>query len=153
MTAAERFALDSNLFAYSRDDSTPTKQARAREVIERAIRCGRCVLSVQAVGELYAYLRKRDAVPADVATQTVREMTSLFPLIGIDPGDTERALRTAAQQRLSYWDALMVATVGRAGCTTLLSEDMGGGATHGGVTVRNPLVGERLPADIAALLG
>jgi predicted nucleic acid-binding protein len=80
-------------------------------------------------------------------------MTPLFPLIGIDPNDAERALQTAALQRLSYWDALMVATVGRAGCTTLLSEDMGDGATRNGVTIRNPLIGERLPADIAALLG
>ena len=153
MTATERFALDTNLLAYSRDDLTPAKQARAREVIERAIRCGRCVLSVQVVGELYASLRKRATVPPEVATQAVREMTSLFPLIGIDPGDTEQALRTASWQELSYWDALMVATVGRAGCTTLLSEDMGDGRAHHGVTVRNPFVGDRVPAEIEALFG
>ena len=150
---AERFALDTNILAYSRDDLTPTKQARARAVIERAVRCQRCILSVQVVGELYASLRKRDTVQIAESAQTVREMTWLFPIVGIMPQDAEHALRSTARKHLSYWDALMIATVGRAGCGTLLSEDMQDGAVHGGVTVRNPFAGERLPAEIEALLG
>ncbi|MFL5337025.1 MAG: PIN domain-containing protein [Geminicoccaceae bacterium] len=150
---AERFALDTNLLAYTRDDSVPDKQARARDVFWRAICCGRCLLSIQTVGELYASLRRRGAVPVAAAIETVREMTSLFPVIGIVPEDAERALRAAAAGTMSYWDGLMVATVGRAGCTTLLTEDMQDGAVHGGVIIRNPFAGKQLPAEIVALLG
>jgi predicted nucleic acid-binding protein len=150
---AERFALDTNLLAYTRDDSAPTKQSRAREVVERAVRGKRCVLSVQVVGELYASLRNRGAVPVAVALQTVRETAALFQVVGIVPSDAERALDHAATGRLSYWDGLMIATVARAGCTTLLTEDMQDGAVHSGVTIRNPFAGERLPAEIEALLG
>jgi len=150
---AERFALDTNLLAYSRDDSAPTKQSRAREVIGRAIVGQRCVLSMQAIGELYASLRRRNAVPVAVAVQTVREMTALFEIVGIAPDDAERALEQTLVGRASYWDALMIATVARAGCVALLTEDMQDGAVHGGVTILNPFAGDRLPAEIEALLG
>ena len=85
--------------------------------------------------------------------QCARDMSALFPLLGIEPVDVQRALESVALGHLSYWDGLMVATVGRAGCTVLLTEDMQDGAVHGGVTIRNPFAGERLPAEIEALLG
>ena len=150
---AERFALDTNLLAYTRDDSAPRKQSRAREVVERAVLGQRCALSVQVVGELYASLRKRDQVPVPEAIHAVREMTALFDIIDIVPEDAQRALGHVALGRASYWDALLLATVGRAGCIALLTEDMQDGAVHGGVTVRNPFAGEHLPAEIEALLG
>jgi predicted nucleic acid-binding protein len=40
----------------------------------------------------------------------------------------------------------------RAGCTTLLSEDMQDEAVVAGATVHNPFVGEVLPEPIAVLL-
>ena len=150
---AERFALDTNVLAYTRDDSAPVKQALAREVVARAVRCERCLLSVQTVGELYASLRKRGAVSSLEAARSVREMVSLIPVVAIVPADADAALGAAGTQQLSYWDGLMLATVGRAGCTALLSEDMQDGAVHGGVTIRNPFAGEHLPAEIEALLG
>ena len=150
---AERFALDTNLLAYARDDSAPLKQSRAREVVERAVLGQRCALSAQIVGELYASLRKRDKVPVLVALRAVREMIGLFEIIGIAPEDSQRALDQAALGGVSYWDALMLATVDRAGCIALLTEDMQDGAVHGGVAIRNPFAGDRLPAEIEALLG
>jgi predicted nucleic acid-binding protein len=150
---AERFALDTNVLAYTRDDSAPTKQERARDVVARAARCERCLLSIQTVGELYVSLRKRGAVSSLDAALSVRDMVSLFPVVALVPADAEAALVTAAAQQLSYWDGLILATVSRAGCSTLLSEDMQDGGVHLGVIVRNPFAGERLPAEIEALLG
>jgi len=63
-----------------------------------------------------------------------------------------KALDWTTAGRLSYWDGLLRATVGRSGCTVLLSEDMQDGATIAGVTVRNPFVGDALPDAVAALL-
>jgi predicted nucleic acid-binding protein len=61
-------------------------------------------------------------------------------------------LNEAAAGRFSYWDALLLATLGRAGCSVLLSEDMADGATLAGVTTRNPSAESALPAEIGALL-
>jgi predicted nucleic acid-binding protein len=152
MTVSEWFALDTNVLVYLFDGTEPDRQARARLVVDRATRCGRCALSLQSVGELHAALRRRRLVPPAALTQTVRDVVSLFPLLGIEPSDTGQALEGAATGRLSYWDGLLRATVGRAGCTVLLSEDMQDGATIAGVTVHNPFVGDALPDAVAALL-
>lgn len=152
MTASERFALDTNVLVYLFDDTEPDRQARARLVAERAVHGGRCVLSLQSVGELHTALRRRRLVPPAALTRTVRDVVSLFPLLGIEPGDAWQALEGATTGRLSYWDGLLRATVGRAGCTVLLSEDMQDGATIAGVTVHNPFVGDALPEPVAALL-
>lgn len=154
MIASEppRFALDSNVLFYSADDSAGVKQMLARDIVARAVGCGRCFLPMQCVGEFfYAITRKRAAHPAPAARRA-RDFLSLFPILEPKAADASAALDACAQGRLSYWDGLLLATVGRAGCTVLLSEDMQDGATIGGVTVRNPFVGDALPEAVAALL-
>lgn len=152
MTAFERFALDTNVLVYMFDGAYPERRERARLVVERAAGCGRCVLSLQSVGELHAALRRRRLVPPAALAQAVRDVVLLFPLLGIVPKDAEEALEWAAAGRLSYWDGLLRATVRRAGCTALLSEGMQDGATIAGVIVHNPFVGDALPDAVATLL-
>jgi hypothetical protein len=48
------------------------------------------------------------------------------------------ALTDAAVGRASYWDALLVATAGEAGCRVILTEDLADGADLSGVRIRNP---------------
>lgn len=150
--SGERLALDTNVLAYAFDDLEPDRQARAREVIGRAARTARCILSVQSVGELHAVLRRRRLVPAAALAQSVRDLVTLFPIEGIAPADAELALSAAAAGQLSYWDALLIATVTRAGCSVVLSEDMQDGAKVAGATLRNPFLGPTLPETIAVLL-
>lgn len=152
MIASERFALDTNVLVYLFDGADPERQARARLVADRAVHGGHCALSLQSVGELHTALRRRRLVPPAALTRTVRDVVSLFPLPGIEPSDAWQALEGAATGRLSYWDGLLRATVARAGCSVLLSEDMQDGATIAGVTVHNPFVGDVLPEAVAALL-
>jgi predicted nucleic acid-binding protein len=152
MIASERFALDTNVLVYLFDGVDTERQARARLVVDQAAHCGRCRLSVQSVGELHTALRRRRLVPPAALSQSVRDVVSLFPLLGIEPDDTNKALDWATAGRLSYWDGLLRATVGRSGCTVLLSEDMQDGATIAGMTVHNPFVGDTLPDAVAALL-
>ena len=153
MTATERFALDTNVLVYVFDGTEPERRELAKLVVRRASKSGRCLLPLQCVGELLSALAKRRLVEAGERVQIVRDTSALFPLVGIEPADVEEALASVALGRLSYWDGLLVACAGRAGCTTLLTENMQDGAVHGGVTVRNPFAGEDLPAEIEALLG
>lgn len=74
---------------------------------------------------------------------------------GRDPDRQARArhaIAAAATGRFSYWDALLLATLGRAGCSAVLSGDTADGASLAGATVRNPFAGATLPAAVAALL-
>ncbi len=151
-TARERFGLDSNVLVYAIDAREPERQARARLVVERAALTGRCVLSVQSLGEFYAAtVRKRLASPA-TAQAAVDDLMGFFPLVSPTGADVRAATAAAVAGRFSYWDALLLATLGRAGCAVVLSEDMHDGASLAGATVRNPFAGDRLPADVEVLL-
>jgi predicted nucleic acid-binding protein len=149
---AERFGLDTNILVYLVDGRDPARQARAREVVERSVPTGRCVLSVQSLGEFFVVaVRKGLATPAS-AQQAVDDLTVAFAIASPTAADAKLAAAAAVAGRFAYWGALLLATLERAGCTTVLSEDMGDGGTLGGVTVRNPFAGDRLPDAVDRLL-
>ncbi len=138
---AERFGLDTNVLVYLVDGRDPVRQARAREVVERAVLTGRCILSVQNLGEFFVVaVRKGLATPA-AAQQAVDDLTVAFTIASPTAADARVAVTAAVAGRFAYWDALLLATLERAGCTTLLSEDMGDGAALGGIDRAQPVRG------------
>ncbi len=62
------------------------------------------------------------------------------------------ALNELAAGRLSYWDALMLASAAEAGCTCMLSEDMQDGARIFGVEIVNPFGANGVSHRAAELL-
>ena len=147
-----RFALDTNVLVYAVEAGGGAKTARAEAIVQRAVASRRCVLAVQSIGEFYAAcVRKRHASPPAAASRAA-DFGHLFATVAASMNEVRVALAEAAAGRFSYWDALLLATLGRAGCTVLLSEDMGDGAMLAGVTVRDPFAGQKLPLEIEALL-
>lgn len=152
MTAdGARLALDANVLVYAADSRAGVKSARAREIIRLAARGGRCTLSMQMIGEFFHAATRKGLVDRRAAAERAVDYMGVFRIADPAASDARIALAEAAG-RFSYWDALLLATLGRAGCTLLLSEDMHDGASLAGVTVRNPFAGDALPADVAAVL-
>jgi predicted nucleic acid-binding protein len=146
-----RFSLDSNVLVYAADGRAGSRHARALHVLILAVRRD-CVLTLQALGEFFhAATRKRLASRPDAAAQ-IRDLLAIFPTAAADSDAFKTALAGAERGRSSFWDGLLVATVARAGCAYLLSEDMQDGARVGGVTILDPFVGEDLPEGVAKLL-
>jgi predicted nucleic acid-binding protein len=111
-----------------------------------------CVLTLQALGEFFhAATRKRIVLRHEAAAQ-IRDLLTIFATVAADAGAFRAALESSAQGQHSLGDGLLVATVARAGCAFLLSEDMQDGARFCGVTILDPFVGEELPEPVAALL-
>jgi predicted nucleic acid-binding protein len=150
---AARLGLDTNVLIYAIDTADEARCRRAQEVVRRAAAAERCLLAFQSVGEFYAAVTRRGIQAPAEAAQQARDWMVLFQIVDPIAADALGALDAAASGRFSYWDALLLTTIGRAGCTTLLSEDMHDGAALAGVTVRDPFQGEALPAAVAALLG
>jgi predicted nucleic acid-binding protein len=48
------------------------------------------------------------------------------------------AFRIEDEARLSFWDALIVATAAKAGVASILSEDLNSGQVISGIRIRNP---------------
>ena len=136
---------DSNVYVYTQDNRFPQKQAIAGRVAT-ALRSRRGPLPLQVVGEFQnAMRRKLKAPPAFAAAQAI-ELIRNHVVFGYSESAAVLALNEAAHGRLSYWDALMLASAAEAGCTAMLSEDMQDGARIFGLEIVNPFG----PAGVAA---
>lgn len=149
---ATRFTLDTNVLIYSVDAAAGPRHEVAREVVELAV--GRdCWLTLQAVSEFYAAATRKGRMPAGDAAAQGSDWLDLFPTLSASAATVRTALAVAVSGRLSYWDALLLATAAEGGCTAVLTEDMADGAVLEGVQVVNPFGADgRLSAGAVRLL-
>lgn len=134
MSGAPAF-VDTNVFAYALDTANPAKQARAQAII--AERGGNVVVSTQVMIELYAVCTRKlgmDRADARAAVDALAE----FPVADTDRTLVLHALELAAQAQLSIFDAAIVCAAQRAGCGTILTEDLNAGQRFGDVVIENP---------------
>jgi len=134
---ADRYFVDSNVFLYVFDQTSPTKSAQAEVWLgwlwENA--CG--ALSWQVIQEFYwNAIRKHRASPEN-ARSYVKLMFEWKPP-DVTIGMIERAWNWTDQAQISFWDGLIVAAAERTRCRFLLSEDFQTGREFGSVTVVNP---------------
>ena len=143
--------LDSNVFLYMNDNRDLVKREVAFEVV-RALALSRARVSLQVVGETQNALRRKFRRSALEAATVGREIVQAFELVAPTKASMEIALDQMEAGRLSYWDAVLLSTVARAGCTALLTEDLQDGATVLGVEIVNPFGPGGLSARAAELL-
>jgi len=131
--------LDTNILVYAYDEHEPEKQIRAQTLLRKAIQEESAVLSVQVLGEFFVVVTRRIKEPLSVSdAEKIIDTLSILPVAEIDLTLVKRAIATQTRYRISYWDSLIVATAERAGCSTILSEDLNHGQRYNGVLVENP---------------
>jgi predicted nucleic acid-binding protein len=128
---------DTNLFVYAHDNRDPAKQSTARLLID-AMGGQRTALGLQVIGEVQNALRRRLRAPAQEAYRIASDLLEAFDTFAYDERAVAVALEEAAEGRLSYWDALLLAAAASAGVRVMLSEDMGDGFVFRDVEVVNP---------------
>ena len=141
MSRPSLVTFDSNILVYAAQAGDPRQEA-ALELLQLATG-GRCVLTLQALGEFFfAATRKRLATRPEAAAQ-VRRWMAVFPSpIAASATAVVTAMDAAAGGRFSYWDALLLATAAEAGCAAAISEDMAEGAALGSIRVVPAFAGD-----------
>jgi predicted nucleic acid-binding protein len=132
--------LDSNVLVYTDDHDAPKKQAIALSLVETGHADRETFVSTQVLEEYFAAATKRLGVPAEIARGKV-ELFAQLNVVLIVADDILAAIDLHRLHRISLWDGLLVASARRAGCTTLLTEDLYDGRRFDAVVVRNPFVG------------
>ena len=132
-----RFSLDTNILIYATLSQDATKHRAALRIVERAVERD-CVITLQALGELFRTLTGKLGISAGDATLAVHKWRAAMPVVAADENCLIDAMDVVVGHSLSFWDAMMWATARRAGCRLLLSEDGDDGRTLGGVTLVNP---------------
>jgi predicted nucleic acid-binding protein len=130
--------LDSNVLVYAFTDDPRT--ATARTLLARG-----CAISVQGLNEFVNVARRKLGHSWDEVRAALAVIRDLCPIVvPIDVDTHEAALRLAERYGFAMFDALMVATASKAGCTTVWSEDMQDGMLiDGTLRIANPF---RAPA-------
>jgi predicted nucleic acid-binding protein len=138
--SAARFFLDTNVFVYTFDESSPLRKAKARELVEMALTTGLGVISHQVIQEFLNVAGGKFAVPLSFADRNLYLNEVLVPLWRVSPSASlyARALETQERSGYSFYDSLIVAAALTAGCRVLYSEDLQSGRRFDSLTVVDP---------------
>jgi predicted nucleic acid-binding protein len=135
-------AVDTNVFVYALDDSEPTKQAKARALIDRLVQPPvATLLPWQVAGELLSCLHKWESagrITAADAEAHVRDVLAMFPLQLPTAKVFDLSFELRARFSLWHWDSMLLAACKEAGVTSLFSEDLDPGTDYDGLAVVNP---------------
>jgi predicted nucleic acid-binding protein len=143
------FANDTNILIYAIDISNPEKHDIARKVM-RAHTQLRHPIALQSLQEFYFATTRKSLLSKQQAATIVRDASDAAPILSAESPDLLQAMRLNEEQSIPVFDALLLCTVARAGCTLLFSEDFQNGRAYGSITVRNPFT---MPdGELAALL-
>ncbi|MPY91244.1 MAG: PIN domain-containing protein [Luteitalea sp.] len=129
--------LDSNVLIYTDDHDAPEKQAIALSLVEVGQANRDTFVSTQVLEEYFSAATKKLRVAAELARGKV-ELFAQLNVVLITVDDVLAAIDLHRLHHVSFWDALLVQSARRAGCTTLLTEDLQDGRRFDGVVVRNP---------------
>lgn len=132
--------VDSNILIYAHDADAGVKRERAISKLRELWDSGTGRLSVQVLQEFYVNVTQKLATP--VARSTAREVIKTYGVWVRHATTVEtvtRATELAELARISFWDALIVASAEEVAADELLSEDLNEGEAIAGVKIVNPL--------------
>lgn len=138
----DKFFLDTNILVYTFDEGDPEKRERARALVGAALAESRGVISYQVAQEfLNAALRKfsKPLTSADAErflTVVLEPLCMVFASLEL----FHQAIEISDRWKYSFYDALIVASALKAGCSILYSEDLQHSQVIGDVQILNPFV-------------
>lgn len=130
--------FDTNVLVYAQDDSDPRKRAIAIDLITHALEVNHDgVISTQVLQEFCNTMYKK-------TKRTKREIDAMLDgfveLLAIDVTIdlVRRAMHVKEEYGIQFYDALIVATADKLGCTEIVSEDLNDEQVYCGMAVVNP---------------
>ena len=145
-----RFSVDTNILIYATFNQDEEKHRAALRIMERAQNLD-CVVTLQALGELFNTATRRLRISAEQAVTVVHKWRSALPVVTADEACLVDAMDAVTGHHLPFWDAMLWATARHAGCGLLVTEDGQDGFALGGVTWVNPFAAPRSPLLAQAL--
>jgi predicted nucleic acid-binding protein len=131
--------VDSNILIYAHDQDAAGKRELAAGLLEELWESGNGRLSTQVLQEFFVNATSR--LPTPLARSMAREVVRTYAVWARDsttPETITRAIDIADLARLSFWDALILASAEQCGASRLLTEDLNHGQRIVGVRIENP---------------
>lgn len=138
---SDRVFVDTNVLIYAHDLDAGTKRDQARAAIRERWEAEDGILSTQVLQEFYVNVTLK--IPEPLSPTTAREVITIYRTWQVETNTVDTILRASEYQerhRLSFWDAMILASAVQGGATVLLTEDLNAGQLVEGIEVRNPFV-------------
>ena len=131
--------VDSNILVYAYDESERDRQTAAVALVEGLGTSRGGVVSIQVLQEFYVNVVGK--IPKRFTPSEARERLRLlarWPVHSPVAADVLAATALAEENRISFWDAMIVRSASEMRCDVLWSEDLNDGQTISGVRIQNP---------------
>ena len=137
---SDKYFLDTNIFVYSFDDLEPEKKEISLALIANALQTGNGLISWQVVQEFLNVSTRKFKTPLVNKDAKIYLEQILAPLCKVYPDVKiyRSALEISQQTGYSFYDSLILAGAGQAGCQVLYSEDLQNGQQVDGFKIINP---------------
>ena len=131
-------SFDSNVLVYAADRTGGDRHERAADLVERAMRRQNCIQTLQSLCEFFTVVTRKAGVDRLAAAELVETWSAALVVENATLQDLADATRAVREHGLAFWDAMLWATVRRAGVGLLISEDFQDGRVLEGVRFANP---------------
>ncbi len=139
IASEERQFVDTNIFVYAYDKGKGMEQKLARELITGLWEDGRGCVSIHVLQELYVVMTQKVSTPLSpgTASQIIADLSVWHHHVP-NTGDVLEAIKIQQRYKISFWDAMIVNSAWKTGCSIIWTEDLNSGQVYGNVTVYNP---------------
>lgn len=135
--SADRYTLDANILFYALNSDDAIKHEIAMRLWRGATE-NNCVLTLQALGEVYHAVSRKARPHAAEARRALMLLTSLVPVVTANQDDFLTVLQLHGERPVQFWDGMLWATAKRHSCKTILTEDIQDREDWDGVRYLNP---------------
>jgi predicted nucleic acid-binding protein len=137
--SGDRTFVDTNVLVYAYDRSAGSKRQKAQGILADLWDSGLGVVSTQVLQEFFVTVTRK--LPKAMEPAAARDVISdllKWELVVVEGTMILDAISLHTKHGYAFWDSLILAAAGKAGCAVLLSEDLSSGHNIGGVAIRNP---------------
>ena len=134
----DRQFVDTNVLIYAYDRTAGNRYERARELLAGLWQSRRGCLSVQVLQAFYVVATRKLAGVTPVHLRTILADLAPWRVHTPSTADVLAAVDLHQRYQTSFWDAMILQSAARLGCTVVWSEDLNAGQVFGGVRVVNP---------------
>lgn len=141
MIVYSRFSLDTNILIYAVDRSAGNRHEAADKLMRDAADKD-CVLTLQSLGEFFHAATRKGLADVEETMAYIKVWQDVYSVVAADSSSLNNALESVRDHQLSFWDAMLWATVKQADCAFIISESMQNGRRLDGVEIINPFLDE-----------
>jgi predicted nucleic acid-binding protein len=132
--------VDTNILIYAHDIDAARKHEVARELVASLWNQRTGVLSTQVLQELYVNVTRKITVPIKPFEARTIVRAYMPWVIETRAEMVLAASEIEERNRISFWDALIVAAANQAGAATIVTEDLNHGQRIEGILIQNPFI-------------